>query len=184
LLSEALEQTDLETSDLRVLDLGAGSGIVAEELQRHGVDHIVGLDIIDEAREAAERDRPGVYDSYLVADLCSPDAATDDALSAAELNCLTSVAALGFGDIPPAAFANAFNHISRGGLAAFNLRDRFLLDADKSGFRKLVGRILDESIARPLAKRRYVHRLSTSGEPLHYVAIVMQKIDDVPADWL
>jgi SAM-dependent methyltransferase len=184
LLGEVLEQSERQASDLRVLDLGAGSGMMADELDRLGVDHIVGLDILEEARQAADRDRPGLYDSYIVADLCDPDAATDRALRAGNLNCLTSVAALGFGDIPPSAFANAYDYIAPGGLVAFTLRDRFLEDADTSGYRRLVDRMLRESVARPLARRRYRHRFSTRGEPLYYVAVVAEKVSDVPAEWL
>jgi hypothetical protein len=157
---------------------------VAEELQKLGADHLLGLDILEEARQAAERDRPGLYDSYFVADLCDPDAETDRALSEAELNCLTSVAALGFGDIPPSAFANAFNYVVAGGLVAFTLRDRFLAETDQSGFRRLIARMLSESVAVPLGERRYVHRLSTSGEPLYYVVMVVEKTRDIPSDWL
>ena len=61
---------DNETAaKLRVLDVGAGNGMVGEELDRMGARHIVGVDIIPEAKEAAERDRPGVYDDYFVVDL-------------------------------------------------------------------------------------------------------------------
>jgi SAM-dependent methyltransferase len=184
LLGEVLERSGRQPDELRVLDLGAGSGLVAEELQKLGASHLVGVDIIEEARDAAERDRPGLYDSYLVDDLCAPEKATDRALRTAEFNCLTSVAALGFGDIPPLAFANAFNYVADGGLVTFTLRDRFLQESDRSGFQKLIARMLDESVARPRGERRYVHRISTTGEPLHYVAIVVEKLADVPGDWL
>ena len=47
---------DNETAaQLRVLDVGAGNGMVGEELDRMGAKHIVGVDIIPEAAEAAQR---------------------------------------------------------------------------------------------------------------------------------
>jgi len=67
LLDEQLD--DDAAADLRVLDVGAGNGMVGEELDRMGAEHIVGVDIIEEAAEAAQRDRPGVYDDYFVVDL-------------------------------------------------------------------------------------------------------------------
>lgn len=184
LLAEAMQETNRDPSELRVLDLGAGSGIVAEELERLGAGYLVGVDIIEQARQAAERDRPDLYDAYFVLDMCDPDPAADQALREADFNCLVSVAALGFGDIPPSAFANAVNHIAPGGLIAFNLRDRFLDDSDASGYHRLVTRMMGESVARPLGQLRYRHRYSTAGEPLYYTAVVAEKLADVPASWL
>jgi predicted TPR repeat methyltransferase len=184
LLGEALEQNDRDPSELRVFDLGAGSGMVAEQLQQLGAGHFVGLDITEAAREAAERDRPDVYDAYLVADMCAPGPDADEALREADLNCLTSVAALGFGDIPPLAFANAVNYIATGGLVAFTLRDRFLENSDKSGYARLIERMLNETVLRTLGRRRYRHRFSNSGKPLHYVAVVAEKTADVPLEWV
>jgi SAM-dependent methyltransferase len=183
LLEEVVSERGGDPTDLRVLDLGAGSGLVAEQLDDLGAGYLFGVDIIEEARQAAERDRPGLYDAYCVDDLCTPSAETDRALREAKLTCLTSVAALGFGDIPPLAFANAYNYIAPGGLVAFNVRDRFLEDGDTTGYRGLLDRMLAESIARPMARRHYRHRFSVSGEPLHYIAMVAEKVDDIPDDW-
>src|SRR3954463_15882501 len=69
LLRNELASRGTDAADLRVLDLGAGNGIVAEELAEAGVEHFVGLDIIEEAAQAAERDRPGLYHVYVVPDL-------------------------------------------------------------------------------------------------------------------
>ena len=41
-------------------------------------------------------------------------------------NCLVTVAALGFGDIPPRAFAEAFNLVLDDGWIAFNIKEEFL----------------------------------------------------------
>ena len=71
LLERALETVREPITALRVLDLGAGNGMMGEVLkERHGVARLVGADIIPEARDAAFRDRPDVYDEYFVADFC------------------------------------------------------------------------------------------------------------------
>lgn len=169
-------------STLRVLDVGAGNGMVGEELSRRGVGHIVGVDIIPEAAAAAHRDRPEVYDGYHVADLTNLTTSSASRLAEALFNCLTVVAALGFGDIPPLAFANAFNLVSSPGWIAFNIRDSFIDEQrdDTSGFALLIRRMVDQGLMEIREERRYRHRFSTSGRPLHYHAIAALKIADVP----
>jgi len=54
-----------EPGDLAVFDLGAGNGVMGEELRARGVETLVGSDSIPAARDAALRDRPGVYAEYL-----------------------------------------------------------------------------------------------------------------------
>src|SRR3954466_15917671 len=103
---------DADPADVRVLDLGAGNGIVAEELSEIGVEHFVGVDIIPEAAEAAERDRPGLYADYVVADLMKLDNATRKRFDEHQLNAFTCVAALGFGDIPPDVFCEALRRVN------------------------------------------------------------------------
>jgi len=62
LLKRALETVREPVNELRVLDLGAGNGMMGEVLKRDGVARLVGADIIPEARDAAYRDRSDVYD--------------------------------------------------------------------------------------------------------------------------
>ena len=103
----------------------------------------------------------------------------------ARLNCLTCVAALGFGDIPPHAFATAFNHIAEHGSLAFTIKENFLdADCDVSGFAGLVRRLRSERLITVQAYRRYRHRLSMSGQPLHYVAMVASKRKHIPESWI
>lgn len=174
------EQVSSDTvGDLRVLDVGAGNGMVGEELDRMGAEHIVGVDIIEEAAEATERDRPGIYDDYFVVDLTDIPADDQRALEEHRFNCLTSVAALGFGDIPPEAFAAAYNLVEDGGLIAFNIKERFVEDGDRSGFEELINQSLEDGTMELQAQRRYRHRLSVAGEPLHYIAMVARKRADV-----
>lgn len=180
LLGAQLGSRGLTDEDLRVLDVGAGNGMVGEELRRIGASHVVGADIIPEAASAAERDRPGVYDDYLVADLTDLSPDEDRELADAGFNCLTTVAALGFGDIPPEAFAVAYNHVEPGGLIAFNIKEDFLRDGDGSGFSRMVKRAIDDGALELIAEQAYRHRLSVTGEPLRYVALVGVKRADLP----
>lgn len=183
LLREELGKAGVDPADLRVFDVGAGNGIVGEELDRMGADTLVGVDIIEEAAEATRRDRPGLYDDYFVLDLTDiPDDARRE-LEAKRFNCLTSVAALGFGDIPPRAFAEAYNLVSDGGWLAFTIKEDFLGDEDKTGFSQLIEMMLDEGNIELRGQRRYRHRLSTAREPLHYVAMAARKKREVPLEW-
>lgn len=176
LLADVLGERDMPPSELVVLDVGAGNGMVGEELADLGAGSIVGVDIIEEAAAAAERDRPGVYDDYRVMDLTDPPLEDHAALADAGFNCLTSVAALGFGDIPPAAFAQAFDYVDDGGLVAFTIKERFVTPRDdESGFSRLIRRMHEEDLVETIVEQRYRHRLSVAGEPLHYLAYVTEK---------
>src|SRR3954466_1054190 len=114
-LAAELGRAGVDPDGLRVLDLGAGNGMVGERIADLGAAMIVGVDILPEAAEAAERDHPGVYDDYLVADLTALSNESRTALTGPRFNCLVAVAALGFGDIPPEAFATAFDAIEDDG---------------------------------------------------------------------
>jgi SAM-dependent methyltransferase len=183
LLAQALAELGTDPGELRVLDVGAGNGIVGEELRQLGVGAVFGIDIIEEAAVAAHRDRPGVYERYFVADLINLVHDQRDALREASLNTMTTVAALGFNDMPPHAFAIAYNLISTPGLVAFTIKEDFVAKRDLSGFNSLIHRMFGEEIIRPLAKERYRHRLSVQGEPLYYVAFVAEKVSDISPSW-
>ena len=181
-LRDQLAATGREPGDLRVFEVGAGNGMVGRELAELGVRTIVGVDIIPEAKMAAERDRPGVYEDYLVLDLTNVPPDTKRDLEARGFNCLVTVAALGFGDIPPNAFAEAYNLVEHGGLVAFNIKEDFISDGDGSGFSRLIKQGLADGALELRSERRYQHRLSMSGEPLYYVALVAEKRADLPIE--
>jgi SAM-dependent methyltransferase len=182
LLGEQLAAAGRDAESLRVFEVGAGNGMVGRELAELGVPSIVGVDIIEEARMAAERDRPGVYEDYLVLDLTNMPPDVKRRLDGHGFNCLVTVAALGFGDIPPNAFAEAYNLVEEGGLVAFNIKEDFIRDGDGSGFSRLIKQGLADGALEMRAERRYQHRLSVSGEPLYYVAIVAEKRADLPIE--
>jgi hypothetical protein len=178
LLKETI-QKHAETGDpLRILDFGAGNGIVGECLQAAlDTETIVGLDIIDEAKKAVKRDRPDIYDDYYVMDLSQPGDADREALDRWNFNALVTVAALGFGDIPTQSFVNAFNLVEDNSWVVFNIKDRFFSDADDTGYNEMLRQMIGNSL-KVHKKHHYCHRLSMAGEPLHYYAIVGRKESD------
>jgi hypothetical protein len=183
LLDEVLHEHSVDAQSLRVLDVGAGNGMVGEQLRNLGVDQIHGVDIIPEARDAARRDRPWVYDDYHVVDLCDLPEPIDKKLRGTRLNTLVTVAALGFGDIPPRAFIEALDLIDVPGWIAFNIKEDFVQERDASGFAELLRRLRRDDILQMHAYRRYRHRLAVDGEPLHYIAMVASKQRDLTDDY-
>ncbi|MFP5073160.1 class I SAM-dependent DNA methyltransferase [Pseudonocardia nantongensis] len=175
LLAEQLSAERVDPAGLRVLDVGAGNGIVAEELRERRIGKVVGVDIIPEARVAAERDRPGTYADYHVVDLTALDGDESASIASGGFDALTCVAALGFGDIPPEAFRVAFDMVAVDGFVAFTLRDDFLSDGDTSGFGGLVKSMLDSGELEQLGSTVYRHRLATTRDPLFYRAVVARK---------
>jgi hypothetical protein len=175
LLGEQMRAAGEDPAGLSGIDVGAGNGLVGEALRGLGARALVGVDIIPEAADAAERDRPGVYDDYVVCDLTTLGDADRERLCAHEPNCLTTVAALGFDDMPPDAFKQAFDLLPQGAWVAFNIKADFLDGDDATGFRKLIARMIESGRLEECDRRRYRHRLSMTRDPLDYVAMVGRK---------
>lgn len=184
ILQSAVAQSDLHFTELRVLDLGAGNGIMGEELKREGVSRLVGIDIIPDAEQALHRDRPGVYDAYHTVDITNlSDEQRSDLLSW-RFNTLVVVAALGFGDIPATAFVGALNLIETPGWIAFNIKESFLDRSDTTGFSQTLRELIFSEYIDIYHLERYRHRLSIDGEPLFYFAISGRKNADIPPDFV
>jgi hypothetical protein len=179
LLHKHIQQAREDRKKLVALDIGAGNGMVGELLSDMGAEVIVGVDIIQEAAHAVERDRPGIYDSYHVADLTDMPSDILQSLEEIEFNCMTVVAALGFGDIPPAAFARGYNFVSSQGWVAFNIKEDFVCENDQSGFCKLIQRLEQNGLLEIRERRRYRHRFCQDGTPLYYYAVVGKKQMDI-----
>ena len=184
ILESSVRQTDDSFTELRVLDLGAGNGMMGEELKKHGVSRLIGVDIIPEAYEATIRDRPGLYDAYYVEDFTNLDKETHDDIASWQCDCMVTVAALGFGDIPTKAFIEAFNIITAQGWVAFNIKESFFDISDKTGFSTMIRELIFSKYLDVYHIERYRHRLSVEGKPLYYFAIAGRKNADVPDEFL
>lgn len=181
LLGEALRDAKTRPERLTALDFGAGNGMVGERLGELSIGEIVGVDLLPEARDAAHRDRPGLYDDYYALDMTQLTAEQRRDLMRHDFDLMVCVAALGFGDIPPLAFAEAFNLVGSPGWIAFNIRDRFL--DDDAGFGGFIARMFREGVLKERTRTCYTHRRSVDGQDLDYYAIIAEKHGDVPLDW-
>lgn len=178
LLEKVLQDNRMDLSELRVLDLGAGNGMMGELLD---AARVIGVDISDHARLACERDRPDAYDAYYVTDMCRLDPELAAEMKSWQLDCLTCIAALGFGDIPVRAFANTFNLIRPDGWVVFNIKETFLQESDRSGFSMLVKHLLVSDTLQVHHLERYRHRISIDGRALFYYVLVGRKASDISA---
>lgn len=184
ILESSVKQSQDNFTELRVLDLGAGNGMMGDELKKRGVSRLIGVDIIPEAYEATLRDRPGLYDSYFVEDFTCLSKDKKNEIASWQCDCMVTVAALGFGDIPTKAFIEAFNIIKNEGWVAFNIKETFLDNSDDTGFSKMIRELIFSEYLDIYHIERYRHRLSVEGEPLYYFAIAGRKNADVPSSFL
>ncbi len=159
---------------LAVFDLGAGNGVVGEELRARGVPTIVASDNIAAARDAALRDRPGLYAEYLVGD-------TDDLPQVADLirehglNALVAAGALGLGHITAGSFHRLWSAFPVGSWFAVSLHEDLARPGGSDFGEYLAGFEGRGDGGQILVRERYRHRLTMAGEPIPYLAIVARK---------
>lgn len=175
LLVDAMLEAGVVPAEQAVLDLGAGNGCVAEALFRRGFERFVGADIARNAAEAAERDRPGLYEAFAIGDLTDLPAGEIEKVTR-EFGVMTCVAALGFGDIPSPVFMAAFDRVAIGGWAAFTIKSDFLDESDTTGFATLIRGLRNDGRIEIVAQRPYRHRYASSGEAIEYTAVVARKL--------
>ena len=158
------------TGELRAFDLGAGNGVVGEELTARGVTVVVGADGIPEARDAAHRDRPGLYPHYLVGQRL--DSGRVLRLVADErLNALVAAGCVGEGHVPVNALGELWDAFGSGSHLALTVAD---VDArrDLADVEDMLAARTDTDV---LIRRRFRHRVSMAGTELFYVVIVARR---------
>ncbi len=160
--------------DLAVFDLGAGNGVSGEELRARGVRVLVASDSIAAARDAAQRDRPGLYAEYLVGD-------TDDLpqveglIREHRLNALVAAGALGLGHISADSFHRLWSAFPPGSWFSVSLHEDLAAPGGSDFGDYLVGFEERADGGDILVREPFRHRLTMAGEPITYVAIVARK---------
>lgn len=147
----------------RVLDVGAGTGMVGEELVRIGFVHVVGVDLEPASEVALRRDRPQVYAAARTLDLTRLTPADEAWLQGVDV--VTVAGAVGFGHLPVEAFAVLTRLLPPGGLLAVTLAPQLAEDPPL-----LFGPSYDLVL-----RREGVHRRSAGGD-LPVTALVLRRI--------
>jgi SAM-dependent methyltransferase len=171
-LERAARRLGLEPERLRILDVGAGTGLVGALLRERSFREVIGLDALDEARAACLRDRPGVYRDYLVGNLADPSAELCAALRGHRLDGLIAAGAFGGTHAPPRALSNALALLPSGAPVVFTIDRHWLATDDPGGFRTPMAGLLDSGELSLLERTSFEHRLTTTGTPIHYELIV------------
>ncbi|MCW0219351.1 MAG: class I SAM-dependent methyltransferase [Prosthecobacter sp.] len=165
----------MSIGSFRLLEIGAGNGVVGQELRRVGVGHLIGLDVSNIACEAAWRDRSTVYDDYIVADLDCLNEDMDRWLRKKIFNGLVAVASLGFADVAASAFRRALSFIQPKAFVAVTIKEDFLRGDDRTGFSQVFGDLRQNGF-KQVFWERHIHRFSTSNEPIYYITLVLTNL--------
>lgn len=175
LYGDVMTAEHLEPGEQRVVDFGAGNGLGGEALRELGVGELYGVDLEPMALTAAHRDRPGVYDDYLVGDLGLWSDHEMERLTRHRPNALMALSAIGVGHVPPRVLARALSVLASGSIYGFALHPRLLPGTDDpvgqaSGFPEFI----DELHRRTelLAEASYVHRVRPDGSEDLAVAFI------------
>ncbi len=174
-LADALRRLRLDPAQVVLLDLGAGTGIVGELARGLGISTIIGVDALRSARAAALRDRPGIYRDYLVGDLTPPASDLLTRLRELRPTALVSAGAFGGTHAPAAALAHALSALPPGSPVVFTVDERWMRTDDPGGFGTAVEDLLATDRLSLLKRCRFLHRRTTTGDPIHYELIEAAK---------
>ncbi|WP_018333034.1 hypothetical protein [Actinomycetospora chiangmaiensis] len=167
---EAGATLGLEPGALRAFDLGAGNGVVGEEMTARGITVVVGADGIPEARDAAHRDRPGLYAHYVVGERLE-SAEVARLVTEEQLNALVAAGAVGEGHVPVDALDELWSAFPTNSVLALTLKDA-PDDHDVSDVEAMISAREDTRI---VVRRTFRHRLSMAGNELYYLVLAAVK---------
>jgi hypothetical protein len=173
MLAAAVDKLGWVRASVRVLDVAAGNGVSGEALAAEGLRPVLGTDIVPAAREAALRDRPGLYDDYRLLDLLHLDERRRALLAGLGACALSCVAPVGEhpSQLPPEALAAAAAALTPDGLVAYVHDPAF--GTPDAVTPELWTRGLGPDVrADELERRRYVHRHTVNGEPFEMEGVV------------
>ena len=171
-LALALAELQVDPADVVLLDLGAGTGLVGSLVSAIGVRTIIGIDALPAARAACLRDRPGVYRDYLIGDLAAAEPELLTALQGHAPTALISAGAMGGTHAPPSALLNALALLPARSPVVFTIDERWMQTDGPGGYRSAVTDLLDSGSLALIQRARFLHRMTTTAEPIYYELVV------------
>jgi trans-aconitate methyltransferase len=169
-LADAVAAAGASTAGLRVLDIGAGNGVVGEELHARGAQVVAGTDGVVAARDAARRDRPELYEIYAIAGVDEID--VEQLVADHGLNALTSAGALGIGHVEVADVARWWTAFPPGSWFAVTVP----LDVADPAGEDLPGALTAaDPTTQVVRNETFAHRRRMSGETITYSVVVAHK---------
>ena len=151
LVSELLA-SGITDRTVRVLDVGAGTGLAGQELSGLGFNNIDGIDYSAEMLSvAAQRD---VYRNLIEGDLSKPLDIPDQAYDAA-----VCAGTFTHGHVGPSCLEELFRIVRRGGLFAFSINTGVWTDA---GFERELDRLEKDRSVRLIARKAGVNFQTSS----------------------
>ena len=172
LLAAALADAvpEAERPQRRVLDVGAGTGVVGEALADAGFRRISGTDLEPASALALQRDRPEVYGAVRTLDLTALTA--DDRRWVEEVapDVVTVAGAVGFGHMPVEAFVALSRLLPAGVLLALTVAR----DLEQAPELAAHAALLLGPAYEVVGRREGVHRKGPDG-PMEVAALVLRR---------
>lgn len=163
---------------LRILDIAAGSGMMGVEARKSysRCEFLMGLDVLEEARNAALRDHPGIYDQYCLMKLDALGKEELESLISPQFNTVFIVSATGgsdeddledYEDVGLKEYKTILSLVESESFIVFNVREHYTVG------QKLILEYLAPQCS-IVGEKVHFHRYLTNGEPVNFKTFVMR----------
>ncbi|KAI6649784.1 hypothetical protein LOD99_6573 [Oopsacas minuta] len=148
--------------DCKILDVGAGTGLVGEEMHKFGYSNITGIDLSEKMLEEASK--KGIYKELNPVDMYKDDLSN----YSNNFDTVISIGTFTAGQLRPEIMQKVAKFVRTGGVVCFSIRDITWEDTEL-GFAKQVEEMEKTGVWTVLEKRCLAYH-SELGENAYYIA--------------